>query len=355
LRDSDLRPTEREILEWFGGCPDYPLANGIAILCGKSSGGLAVRDFDTMDGYRSWAECHPSFAKLLPTVKTGRGYHVYCRASGRYRRWSSGPGKGEYLPDDGHYVVAPPSYHPGAKRLYEWVVPLSDAQLPDIDPVAAGLSAPPTTCPKRPPQHKTICVRSAPRANEKAVSRIVERCLPAGPGQRNDSLLYFVRELAKVPGFDSAEDLLSCFDAWYQAAHPIICTKGYDRNQQQFLDAWERWQKKRGEFLCDLLADADLIEVPLDVVMEPAQRLFRVCAGLQQANGSEPFFLGCRMAGTLIGVGRQRANELLTEFRAAGYLRREKKGTVRLENGKIIDRQASVWRFSSTPVPQWGE
>ena len=67
------RPDEKQIRKWFG--------NGkylsIAVIVGEVSGGLACRDFDTMAEYELWAKNYPELAKMLPTVQTSKGMHVY--------------------------------------------------------------------------------------------------------------------------------------------------------------------------------------------------------------------------------------------------------------------------------------
>ena len=50
---------------------------GLAVITGKVSGGLAVRDFDDADAYDAWANANPEDAASSPTVRTARGYHVY--------------------------------------------------------------------------------------------------------------------------------------------------------------------------------------------------------------------------------------------------------------------------------------
>ena len=44
----------------------------LAIVMGKVSGSLVVRDFDRLDAYEQWASEHPRYAKKLPTVETPR-------------------------------------------------------------------------------------------------------------------------------------------------------------------------------------------------------------------------------------------------------------------------------------------
>jgi len=53
-----------------------PGVTGLAVILGSASGGLVGRDWDDAEGYHRWAANFPELAKVLPTVRTSRGYHV---------------------------------------------------------------------------------------------------------------------------------------------------------------------------------------------------------------------------------------------------------------------------------------
>lgn len=125
VRWTELRttpPAESDLVRWFARGDLQP-----AILCGEPSGGLVVRDFDTRASYERWRSEHSLLAKILPTARTARGAHVYCRtdaaavlAAGngqsRILRFADGE-----LKADG-YVLAPPAVHPSG-IAYEWLIP----------------------------------------------------------------------------------------------------------------------------------------------------------------------------------------------------------------------------------------
>ena len=92
--------------------------SGAAVILGQVSGMLGCRDFDSVKSYQTWADRHPKLAKALPTVRTGRGYHVYFKAP---REAFENLGDGEYRADSGHYCVLPPSKHLEVGRLYKWL------------------------------------------------------------------------------------------------------------------------------------------------------------------------------------------------------------------------------------------
>jgi hypothetical protein len=106
-------PTDEELVQWFGN----GAKNNIGIVTGPVSG-LAVVDLDSDLAFAFAKKKHLS---PTPTVKTGRGFHVYCKAKDGVRNFQ----QRDDLPDidlraDGGYVVAPPSVHESG-RVYGWV------------------------------------------------------------------------------------------------------------------------------------------------------------------------------------------------------------------------------------------
>lgn len=132
------RPASADLVRyWF----DRKTMVNIGIVCGAVSGGLLVLDFDTDAEhiYRLWrARVGERIADVLPTVRTGKGYHVYVR----YRNPGGNVNLAErvidgqtYVPliqtrGEGGFVVAPPSRHPNGK-YYEVIHGRLDA-IPDL-------------------------------------------------------------------------------------------------------------------------------------------------------------------------------------------------------------------------------
>jgi hypothetical protein len=123
-------PSNREVQAMF----DEPDLTGLAVIHGRASGGLVVRDFDEADAYHQWAAEFPRLSRRLPTVRTRRGYHVYFLGPERYRKLPDG----EYRGDVRHYTLVPPSLHPAGGR-YEWVIPLANTIHTIHDPEESGL------------------------------------------------------------------------------------------------------------------------------------------------------------------------------------------------------------------------
>lgn len=106
-------PTDGELQKWFGSG-----GVGIAVVCGKVSGNLAVLDFESDAVWVQWlkrlAECErASLIAGAPIVRTPKGgRHVYCRLR---EGWVAGgklamKSKAETLVEirgQGHYVLAP--------------------------------------------------------------------------------------------------------------------------------------------------------------------------------------------------------------------------------------------------------
>lgn len=112
----ERKPTDAELVQWFA--PHK--AVGVAVVCGKISGNLAVLDFESDAAWQRWREraealeLVPLFAgfPLARTPKGGR--HLYCRikqqavAGGKLAMRA----KNETLIEvrgEGHYVLAPGS------------------------------------------------------------------------------------------------------------------------------------------------------------------------------------------------------------------------------------------------------
>lgn len=109
-------PTTEELGEWFA--PNK--ANGLAVVCGKGSGNLAVLDFETNDVWERWSKrCVESGFDIVfagcPIIRTPRGgRHVYCRLA---ETWVAGGALAKVAKDvliaevrgHGSYVLAPGS------------------------------------------------------------------------------------------------------------------------------------------------------------------------------------------------------------------------------------------------------
>ena len=151
-RCQDRKPDEAQLRDWFGNGQDV----GLAVILGNVSGGLVCRDFDKMDAYEEWAAAYPELAKMLPTVATARGRHVYFRAADADLRFFNLP-DGEYRGDSGHYCLLPPSQHPDGP-VYTWLVPMPDGSIPFVADVCAASACSPGPFTQRTQAMSCLCV-----------------------------------------------------------------------------------------------------------------------------------------------------------------------------------------------------
>jgi hypothetical protein len=332
------RPPDPEIGRMFHR-PSW--VDGVGAVTGSASVGLCVRDFDTVDGYLTWARGRPDLAKRLPTVRTGRGLHVYIRLpkgyDDVYRAWTDGPLKGELLGTSKRYVVLPPSRHPSG-TFYQWVwgEPFKFRDLPVFAPEELGwLEAPEERPepPKAPPRAATesntvICSREVV---QNVPLEVVERdavmkCLPSGPGERNNCLWQLARTLKALPHLaDAGEaDLWPLVEQWFQLAQGVIATKSLAACWKDFKRQWALVEVPAGQGFDAAVARLLAAPFPPEVdryVEEPMRRLVAVCAGLQRHAGDGPFYLSCRTAQRVCGFGsKDTANRRLDRLVEDGLL-----------------------------------
>lgn len=302
----ERRPTEAELRRWFR---DGRKLDGLAVICGEVSGGLVCRDFDDASSYERWAGAHPELAKTLPTVKTDRGHHVYFRSS---HRGISKLGDGELR--GGGYCLLPPSVHPSG-HVYGWLVMLSDATLPEVDPSTCGLAVGVTE-----KQRHRDTEKRRNRSNDcpalsvtEAIEQAFRATLPTGEGQRNGSVFNLARRLKAVPSLADAPaaELREIVQDWHRRALPVIGTKPFDATWAEFVYAWPRVRFPAGQDpLTEILARADEADLPpcaRAYDSSETHRLIKLCRELQRSTGDAPFFLSCRTAGRLLDMDHQTA------------------------------------------------
>lgn len=111
--------TEEEVRRWFTG-----RANGIAVICGRVSGGLVVIDIDDPDLGDRFLQANSGLLESTLCARTGGGnLHVYLRAPfppTKFTLRRSDPPQPVDVQGEGSYVVMPPSLHASGRR-YEWM------------------------------------------------------------------------------------------------------------------------------------------------------------------------------------------------------------------------------------------
>jgi len=326
------RPQPSTIRKWFGkGIP-----RNLAIVCGPVSSGLCVRDFDAEGSYERWATQNPSLAAGVPTVTTGRGHHLYFVADPPFERT-------KHLDDGelrgGGYVLAPPSVHPNGTE-YEWQIPI-DGQLPILDPtVFASVTQEHTGVPKgtqgnpgelRGTQAISERCRWGDTVVSDAIEQAIQQTLPTGPGKRHRQVFELARALRAIRPLVEADpgDLEPIIRRWHKRALPHIRTQPFEETYIDFLRAWPNVKIPKGATMAEILKAAQNNPLPraAEEFEQPGLKLLVcICRQLQRHHGREPFFLGCREAGKLLGVDHMTANRWLLLLRARKVIRRVQKG-----------------------------
>ncbi len=336
-----------ELARWFGD------GRGVAIICGAVSGGLAVRDFDSMPAYEAWAGAHPALAKTLPTVATARGRHVYGRLPGaKTRKLGDGELRGE-----GGYVVAPPSVHPDGPR-YEWLVPLAGppptVTLADLAAEGAATekqapeAAPPAPSDaqstREPEQQRdaeqpidgfsfsdsqSLCFGVALGPEDAGgVVRAMEATVPDRGSVRNGRLFDFARRLKGIAGVKGMRvgELIGVVQEWHRRALPAVATKDFETTWEDFVHAWANVRCPKGVNPLDNIGcEIEGVSVPVVVAkmqMPKLALLARVCIVLQRKIGESAFFLATKDAARILDLGedRTRAWKLLKMLVRLGFL-----------------------------------
>jgi hypothetical protein len=337
----ERRPSAEQLSDGF----HRPGITGLAVIHGVVSGGLVIRDWDRGAAYQDWALRHPDLARILPTVKTHRGMHVYAIAPKGFARLPDG----EYRGDSGHYTLLPPSLHPDGGS-YSWVVPLPDGDIPTVDdPVTAGLV----------PDGVSILVESAVRSTHASSehtqahssyslhvsdSSIIETAivatLPNGAGQRNRRLFDMARRLKAIIPTASMAELEPIVRAWHTRALPVIRTKDWLVTWVDFRIAWTRIRHPAGVTMAHI-AEAARADTPDNA--DPISRLAALCRALQAHHGpGRAWPLSCRRAGAEIGVSHDTAARLLKLLCAERIIE-----LVKPDGGKG-SRRAAEYRYLPT-------
>lgn len=337
------RADDATVRDWFADADSGQL--GIAIICGKVSGGLLVRDFDQRDAYNSWKRSNRNLARKLPTVETTRGFQVYCRSEG-YKPATSrtyvhtySDGSGE-LRGDGHYVIAPPSLHEKSGKAYRWVNPLADS-IPLVEVGAFGvspLSGTGTHAMSVPPLGLGILpgLEQLPFANE--VSAAIYATLPCKVGQRNRLIFEFARRLKgidQLAGF-TPHELRPYVECWFLTALPVIGTKDFAITTADFRLAWQNVRYAPTGSIKRALERARLpgpLPASADRFGPQARLLLRLCVELQWEGNGRTFFLQSRDAANAVGLvglnAHRRAWRWLETFCEMGLIHKVHSGCLK--------------------------
>lgn len=357
------RPSELQVREWFGSG-----RNNIGLVCGPVSGGLTAIDFDEEELYNSWAWDNPGLAGKLPTVKTGRGYHVYCRTE----HTKTKPLDGVDVKASG-YVLAPPSNHPSG-AIYQWIVPLNGS-LQSVDLADFGLSLTQEAHEPQETQVTQVTQETQETHSSKGVgvdevvlfvtglcrSDIVEEVakaiadtLPEKIGQRNKRIFLLAQRLKSVPEYTKSKPiaLKEIVRVWHRLALPTIGTKPFELTWIEFVAAWPKVKHLRlsGELGGAIRKAKASLESGKGLICDyesyEVRLLLQTCYELQRQDGT--FDMGCRKAGEVMGVSRQGGADAMAYFVSDDWFEVVKKGRsqiIEVDGKKKLDKKATVYRW----------
>jgi hypothetical protein len=300
-----------------------PGINGLAVVLGRVSGELVCRDFDVQAAYDDWAHAHPGLAASLPTVATSRGRHLYFRGSSGFEKLPDG----EYRGTSRQITVLPPSRHPSGK-IYRWLIPLPDGELPIIDPFVVGLCNRESRENRAPPTpHQFSLFQTAEDA--------IAASLPTTEGARHYCVFKLARCLRAIPSFAGADmrTLRPIVEQWHRRALPVIGTKPFLDTWSDFVQGWPLVRVPAGQGVIETAFQRAMTTEPPSQAVElygngPIVLLASLCRELQRIGGASSFFyLDCRTAGRLIGVDHVTAWRFLGILCADGVLAAGAKGS----------------------------
>jgi len=333
-------PTNADLNSWFGnGAPNFP-----AVILGTPSGGLCCRDFDVADSYHAWCIDQPDLARELPSVETGRGFHVYFRLDTEH---FADCGDGELRGDQGHYCLLPPTVHKNGK-IYQWISKptrenlrtFSVSELCSLGLLPCGTQR---EAERASTQRDTDRMALVSLCVTPDIMELIRRTIPEGPGQRNSCLFYLARQLRGLPGFpDRSElELKPIVEQWHALALPTIATKDFVSTWGDFCHAWNRVKfPVKERYMPSVFERAKATPVG-GIDDERLSVLAAMCRELQADAGAEPFYLSVRSAAEPFRVTPRTGAAWLWALVGDGYLTEVKKG------GRAdCPRKATRWRYA---------
>jgi len=351
-------PIDVELEAWFGnGTRNFP-----AVILGEPSGGLACRDFDVTDSYFAWTLDHSDLAAALPTVETGRGFHVYFKLDGEH---FANCGDGELRGDQGHYCLLPPAIHHSGK-VYKWLVE------PTLENLRTFTLAEVRGCGLLPRDNRksqrtateeteeteghssassvsvgaassvsSVSVAGVSVVDLKAIEDAIRTTVAAEAGQRNTRIFKFARKLKAIASLYDAHgpELQGLVRQWWERSLPRIRTKDFIDTYGDFLRAWEAVRVPANEAFMDTIIERAR-KNPVQTGHDEAQDILAaMCRELQATAGDEPFYLSVRGAAEPFGQDQTWGGRRLKVLEVEGYIKC-------ITRGSPLTQKATRWRYT---------
>ena len=163
-------------------------------------------------------------------------------------------------------------------------------------------------------------------------SSVVIPCstIPDSIGQRNKKLFELARHLQGTIINAEIKDVRAYVLEWHRLSLPVIGTKDFGITWADFIRGWEKVRFPLGKTLTDVLAGVSQDPIPEGIQTlgygNHGIEIARICQRLATHQGAEPFFIGARKAGELLGIHFTDAAKLLSALVADGVINLVEKG-----------------------------
>jgi len=176
--------------------------DGIAVVCGKVSGGLIVLDFDGKDwakGFDRFMRAFPRLEKTRKVITGSKRFHLWLRCSElpddltrKTRKFCDIDSMVE-LRANKHYILAPPSLHPSGRR-YEFLGddPILDLSRKELDEIVRWFDESKHRLQLQPKAEAEPAPERARKAAEYYLNRAITE---AKPGNRNNTGFWLACQL----------------------------------------------------------------------------------------------------------------------------------------------------------------
>ena len=165
--------------------------------------------------------------------------------------------------------------------------------------------------------------------------------LPTVEGERNFRLFELARWCKGTMPQASKQELRAIVQQWHKLALPVIGTKEFLTTWTDFLRGWEAVKHPHGASLASIVGELPPLPAGIDQMGygDATNKLVRVCLALSLRAAPEPFFIGSRQAGQLIGLHYTDAAKVLSGLCADDVLELVSRGA-----GNLASRYRFSWK-----------
>lgn len=163
--------------------------------------------------------------------------------------------------------------------------------------------------------------------------------IPTQVGERHCKLFQLARWLKGIEPDASKDTQYQLVKKWFENHLSVIGTKEFGVTWADWQNAWTKVKHPFGQTLEECLKELPILPAinGLDRYGSKGIHLLSICAALQLHQGEQPFFIGIRKAGELIGLHPTSAAALLSAFVTEDWLKLISKGTGRKASRYLLN------------------